>query len=179
MLFGERRSRNLADGARGGVTMKYGLKDADYCQLCGAAKSSLKCLACGVRTCCEVTISLKATTIEEAVRELAENLASSPAFREANLELIVPGNCIAVNCVSNGLVIAHVEHHGDDELMGIVGTTNGGIEIRSCGRGHIHRIIMVTTSPRASSAYLQALAAISNRLLQLSRARPPRQPRSK
>ncbi len=111
-----------------------------------------------------ILTDLQATSMEEAVEQLAERLIGANHLkvdREALVEVVMARQRQASSCLGNGLAIPHATLPEGDQIYGAMGISSEGLAFETPDGEPVHCIILLATPESQRFRHLEVLAAFA------------------
>ena len=112
-----------------------------------------------------ISVNVSGTTKDEIIRSLAAQLYSTkikPKLRQEKfVEEVLRREERETSCLSEGLMIPHMELEEGDEIMGILGISSKGIYLDAPDGQPVHAILLLATPKSDRKRHLEVLAAFA------------------
>lgn len=111
-------------------------------------------------------IALRARTKEQALEELVDSVATSPAIRDraALLAAVLEREQKLSTGIGLGIAVPHARIDSVQEFVVAVGRHAAGLEFGSIDERPVHIVVLIVGPQEAKVAYLELLAQLSKRL---------------
>ena len=107
---------------------------------------------------------LKATTREEAIAELVEQLAAAGAISRKStpevIKVVLQREAQATTGIGKGVALPHAKLKGIKHPVGTIGRSSPGIDVASLDSKPVYSVILLLSSPDNPDEHLQAMEAI-------------------
>ncbi|MCD6364262.1 MAG: PTS sugar transporter subunit IIA [Planctomycetes bacterium] len=107
---------------------------------------------------------LKATTRDEAIRELVEAMAGAGVLPAKSVEeitkAILTREAQATTGIGKGVALPHAKVKGLKSPLGTIGLSRNGIDFASLDAKPVYSVILLVSSPDDPDSHLQAMEAI-------------------
>jgi len=107
---------------------------------------------------------LKATTRDEAIRELVESLAAAGAVPKKNVEevtkVVLQREAQATTGIGKGVALPHAKLKGIKKPIGTIGRSSEGIDFSALDSKPVYSVILLLSNPDDPDEHLQAMEAI-------------------
>ena len=111
---------------------------------------------------------LKATSKDEAIREIIESLTKSGQLDAAESESIIGAIMkreeLGSTGIGNGVAVPHTKHPSVDRMVGTVAVSKKGLDFASIDREPVDIIFLLVSPPDRPGDHLRALENISRHL---------------
>jgi len=115
-----------------------------------------------------VEMDLKATSREEAIRELVQLFAAKGKIRPSDVvpvsDAILQREQLGSTAIGRGVAIPHAKATAAKEFMAAFGRSTGGIAFAAIDGEPVHLVFLLASPPDSQRAHLKALAHISRLL---------------
>ena len=115
-----------------------------------------------------VKMDLRATSRDEAIRELVQLLADRGRIRPQDVdpmvEAVLQREHLGSTAIGRGVAIPHAKAPAARDLMAAFGRSNAGIEFAAIDGEPVHLVFLLASPPDSQRAHLKALAHISRLL---------------
>jgi mannitol/fructose-specific phosphotransferase system IIA component (Ntr-type) len=111
---------------------------------------------------------LKATTKEEAIREVIDSLVATGTLaaeeKESIAAAVLKREELGSTGIGDGIAIPHAKHPALRKMIGTVAQSQSGVEFDAVDGQSVHLIILLLSSPACPADHVRALAAIAQLL---------------
>lgn len=115
-----------------------------------------------------VIVDLKATTKEQAIREIVASLAAAGRLPESELEgvtrAILNREELGSTGIGQGVAVPHTRHATVDRLIGTVARSPHGVEFAALDGEPVDILFLLVSPPNQPGDHLRALENISRHL---------------
>ena len=112
--------------------------------------------------------SLEATTKEDVIRELIQQLATAKQIAAEDVEEIVSAiqrrEALGSTGIGRGVAIPHTKHPCVEKLVGTVAISDPGVPFESLDGEPVHVFVLLVSPQNAHGDHLRALENISKKL---------------
>lgn len=115
-----------------------------------------------------IVSELKASTKEEAIREIVESLTATGHLKrdesESIIQAIMKREELGSTGIGNGVAVPHTKHPSVEKMVGTVAISHKKLDFASIDRESVDLIFLLVSPPDRPGEHLRALENISRHL---------------
>ncbi len=112
-----------------------------------------------------IVVGLNGESHEEVIRTLSNQLFATYSMeidQESFLKQVLERDAQETTCLGQGLMIPHAILDGGDEVRGVLGLSNKGIDLNAPDGRLIHAVLLLATPEKERDRHLEVLAAFAS-----------------